>query len=264
MPRQARQHGETGLYHVLFQGPPGRPPFWEAADRAFFVELMKAKRSGGEFFLYAYCVLPDQVQILLREGRAGLERITKRLGIAYAAYYQKKYAWSGKVFHDRYKSQPLADEARLRAAIKYIHALAADEQALSSAALYRDLLQGMLVLPEIFSLLETADDPFAAAAELAQASEQNAGDCFLSVPDPFALQEAEAAARWRMHQFLSERKLTQEELGQRRWRQERKQILTLLAEDERLSGRHLARITGLNRETVRIMLGEIQARERDA
>lgn len=263
MPRQARLHGETGVYHILFQGPPGRPPFWEAADRSAFADLIREKRSGGEYFLYAYCILPDRAQFVIREGRAGLERITKRLGISYARYYQRKYSWQGKVFHDRFKSQPLKDDGMLRAAIRYVHGLNG-ANALSSVGLYRDLLEGMLVLPGIFSLFEGEADPFAAAAELAEPAEAAAGDCFLTVPDPFALQEAEAAARWRMQQFLAERQMTMLQLKQRQCRQERRQILELLADDERLSGRHLARITGLNRETVRLELNEILNGERNA
>lgn len=262
MPRKARQHGESGLYHILFQGPPGRPPFWEAEDRDFFAALLQEKRSGGEYFLYAYAILPDRAHFLLREGRAKLERITKRLGITYAAYYQKKYAWNGKVFHDRYKSVALEDEAALEKAIRCVHAFG--KKSLSSAAFYQDLLQGMLSLPEIFSLLEKAGDPFSAAEELAEPTQKAEAEDFLQVKDPFALQEAEAAAIWRLNEFLQEHDLNKEELGKRAQRQQRREILALLAEDDRLSGRHLARITGLNRETVRLTLGEILPRERNA
>lgn len=260
MPRKARQHGESGFYHILFQGPSGRPPFWEKEDRDFFASLLQEKRSGGEYLLYAYAVLPDRTHFLLKEGRANLERITKRLGITYAAYYQKKYAFSGKVFYDRYKSLPLKDEVALKKAIRCVHALGLE--GLSSAPLYRDLLQGMLDLPEIFSLLESSADPFSAAEALLKPLAQDEAQTFLQVADPHALQEAEAAALWRLDEFLKQHRLDKAELAKRGQRQRRIELLALLKEDERLSGRHLAKLTGLNRETVRLLLGEIMHGER--
>ncbi len=260
MPRKARQHGESGFYHILFQGVPGRPPFGEKEERDFFAALLQEKRSGGEYFLYAYAVLPDCAHFLLKEGLANLERITKRLGISYAAYYQKKYDFNGRVFYDRYKSLALKDEDALKKAIRCVHLLG--REALSSAFLYRDLLQGMLTLPEIFSLFENSSDPFSAAEKLLEPLTQDEAQAFLRITDPEARQAAEDAALCRLNGFLKEHRLEKAELAKRGQRQRRIELLALLGQDERLSGRQLAKLTGLNRETVRLLLAEIMHGER--
>jgi len=45
----------------------------------------------------------------------------KKLGISYAYWYNWKYKRSGYLFQDRYKSEPVEDDAYLLTVFRYIH-----------------------------------------------------------------------------------------------------------------------------------------------
>ena len=71
--------------------------------------------------IYAYCLMPNHVHILLKEENEGLSSVVKRISAAYALYYNKKYERVGHLFQDRFKSEPVGDESYFFTLIRYIH-----------------------------------------------------------------------------------------------------------------------------------------------
>ena len=71
--------------------------------------------------VYAYCLMPNHVHLLLQEKEEGLASVMKSLGVAYAWHYNKKYQHLGPVFQDRFRSEPVNDNAYFFTLLRYIH-----------------------------------------------------------------------------------------------------------------------------------------------
>ena len=138
MARQARQKSESGIYHVMLRGINHQRIFEDEEDAAKFMDLLSNYKKRCGYALYGYCLMDNHVHLLIHEairpsvleykGRdieAGegenLEMVFKRLGVAYVAYFNRKYQRSGHLFQDRFKSEPITDDAYLLMALRYIH-----------------------------------------------------------------------------------------------------------------------------------------------
>ncbi len=130
MPRKARETSKTGIYHVLFVGTNGQDIFNDQADYCFFLKLLQQQtfpedKQGNELpsrcILYAYCLMPNHVHLLIRTTEYGLTSPVSGLTISYAQYYNKKYNRYGSLFQDRYKSEPVNDMAFFITLLRYIH-----------------------------------------------------------------------------------------------------------------------------------------------
>lgn len=121
MARQARSKSATGIYHVMLSGNECKPIFLDDEDKKKFVDIMLQKKDGTSSRLYAYSVMDNHVHVVIQEVSQSLERFVKRIGVTYAAYFNKKYHRIGHVFQDRYRSEAIEDDAYLLSVIRYIH-----------------------------------------------------------------------------------------------------------------------------------------------
>ncbi len=130
MARRPRVASDTGVYHVLLRGISGQKIFRDDEDYTRFIELLyrmvypvdadkKALPSRCTF--YAYCLMSDHVHLLIRDASENLSLVMKRITISYFQYYHKKYEYSGRVFYDRFSSEPVNDNAYFFTLIRYIH-----------------------------------------------------------------------------------------------------------------------------------------------
>ena len=85
----------------------------------FLSTLKECKRISG-FDLYAYCLMTNHVHLLLKVGKEPLEMIFRRLGSRYVYWYNRKYQRTGHLFQDRYRSEPIENEAYFLTALRYI------------------------------------------------------------------------------------------------------------------------------------------------
>ena len=69
MPRRVRKRSGTGIYHVMLRG-----------------------------IFYAYCLMSNHVHLLIRERAETISEVVKKLGIAYAYYFNRKYGRNGHLF----------------------------------------------------------------------------------------------------------------------------------------------------------------------
>jgi len=121
MPRQARRHSQSGIYHIMLRGNEKKAIFKDAEDKNKFLELVQPKTRETGTKIYAYCVMSNHAHLLLREGSETLESVMKRIGVAYAQYYNQKHERVGHVFQDRFRSEAVEGERYLYAVIRYIH-----------------------------------------------------------------------------------------------------------------------------------------------
>ena len=72
-------------------------------------------------FLYAYCLMPNHIHLLIKESQEGIGSVIKRIAISYASYFNHKYQRIGHLFQDRFKSEPVDDMNYFITLIRYIH-----------------------------------------------------------------------------------------------------------------------------------------------
>ena len=120
VPRAARQQSQTGIYHVILRGINRQQIFFDDEDSETFIRLLKQVRDVSGFDLYAYCLMGNHVHLLLRAREEGPERIFRRLGASYVYWYNLKYRRVGHLFQDRFKSEPVENEAYFLTALRYI------------------------------------------------------------------------------------------------------------------------------------------------
>lgn len=63
----------------------------------------------------------NHIHLLLKEGKEPLELIFKRIGARFVFWYNWKYKRSGHLFEDRFKSEPVEDDAYFLAVLRYIY-----------------------------------------------------------------------------------------------------------------------------------------------
>jgi REP element-mobilizing transposase RayT len=79
MPRQRRIASETGVYHIMVRGINKQKIFEHQEDYQKYLQFLSDCKEQVHFDLYAYCLMPNHVHLLLRTEFSDLERIMKRL-----------------------------------------------------------------------------------------------------------------------------------------------------------------------------------------
>ena len=121
MPRQARKKSETGVYHIMLRGINQQQIFEDEEDQQRFLDtLLKYKEQCG-YSIYAYCLMGNHLHLLLKEGKEDLTLMFKRIAGSYVYWYNWKYHRSGHLFQDRFKSEPIEDDAYFLTVLRYIH-----------------------------------------------------------------------------------------------------------------------------------------------
>lgn len=121
MPRKARKRAESGIYHVMLRGIDRQLIFEDTEDYCRFLDIVQECKKLCCFELYAYCLMGNHVHLLLKEQEETLETIFKRIGGRYVYYYNVKYQRVGHLFQDRFKSEPVEDDAYFLTVLRYIH-----------------------------------------------------------------------------------------------------------------------------------------------
>ena len=130
MPRQERTKSGTGIYHVMLRGINRQDIFEDAED---YLQMVACLRGLTERYdengvaveplctFYSYCLMSNHLHLLLRENKESVSSVMKRLGIAYAYYFNKKYQRNGHLFQDRFRSEPVNTMEYFVTLLRYIH-----------------------------------------------------------------------------------------------------------------------------------------------
>lgn len=122
MARKAREKSESGMYHVVLKGN-DKLLFAEDDDYRYFLALVKKTAERDLLEIYAYCIFPEIAHLLLKEGLRPLGDSIKSLVSSYAVRCNEKYSRSGKLFYDRYISEPIESDDEIIDASRFIHRL---------------------------------------------------------------------------------------------------------------------------------------------
>ncbi|HEY4474096.1 MAG TPA: transposase [Candidatus Paceibacterota bacterium] len=72
--------------------------------------------------LVAFCIMPNHFHLLVREVvEGGIAAYMQRVSLSYTNHFNAKYATSGHVFENRYKSKRIQDDQQLMYLSAYIH-----------------------------------------------------------------------------------------------------------------------------------------------
>lgn len=131
MTRKLRETSHSGIYHVMIRGVNKQNIFETTGDYMKMMGFLKDLLSDfivnkehlhDAFSIYAYCLMPNHIHILLKEGeKATVSEIIRRLNVRYATYYNWKYKRVGHLFQNRFKSEPVNDDLYLSVLLRYIH-----------------------------------------------------------------------------------------------------------------------------------------------
>ena len=101
MPRVGREQSGTGIYHVMLRGINRQDIFEEPEDYWTFIKILSTVQERLEddlvtrtiiCHIYAYCLMPNHVHLLLGEKRWKVGDVMKSIASSYVFYYNKKYA----------------------------------------------------------------------------------------------------------------------------------------------------------------------------
>ena len=121
MPRQARRKSESGIYHIMLRGINQQQIFEDEEDGFRFLKTLSKYKEQCGYEIYAYCLMGNHIHILLKEGKENLTLVLKRVAGSYVYWYNWKYRRCGHLFQDRFKSEPVEDDANFLTVIRYIH-----------------------------------------------------------------------------------------------------------------------------------------------
>ena len=121
MARKPRLFAPGVLYHVIVRGNQRQRTFLSPADYQVYLEKLTQYRRQHEVTVYAYCLMPNHVHLLVESGKTPLGRFMQGLQQSYTQYYNRRYKKVGHLFQGRYKAILCQKDAYLLELIRYIH-----------------------------------------------------------------------------------------------------------------------------------------------
>ena len=161
MPRQARQKSESGIYHIMLRGINQQVIFEDEEDGEKFLETLKTYKAISGYKIFAYCLMNNHLHLLLKVEKEELDIIFKRIAGSYVYWYNRKYHRRGHLFQDRFKSEPVEDDAYFLTVLRYIHqnpvkiGAKIDQHKFSSYNDYANEISGLVDIDFALSMMST-------------------------------------------------------------------------------------------------------------
>ncbi len=121
MPRLPRLKSESGIYHIILRGINQQVIFEDNEDYIKFVEILEKYKVVSGYKLFAYCLMSNHIHILLKVEKESVDLVMKRIAGSYVYWYNWKYYRKGHLFQDRFKSEPVENDAYFLTVLRYIH-----------------------------------------------------------------------------------------------------------------------------------------------
>lgn len=121
MARRRRVFAPGLLYHVMVRGNQRQKTFRTERDyRAYLERVARYGKSYG-VKLYAYCLMPNHVHLLLETSHVPLSRFMQGVQQSYTQYFNRVHHKVGHLFQGRYKAIICEKEEYLLELVRYIH-----------------------------------------------------------------------------------------------------------------------------------------------
>ena len=119
--RKLRSELPPGYIHVTQRGLGRRLIFEDDHDKRRYLAMLRDKLEHSGVSVLVWTLMPNHVHLLVRAQPAELSKLMQRLGTSYAQYFNGRHGHVGKVFQNRFSSEPVETEAHMLVAIRYIH-----------------------------------------------------------------------------------------------------------------------------------------------
>ncbi|HMA82537.1 MAG TPA: transposase [Candidatus Binatia bacterium] len=121
MARRPRVFGAGLLYHVIVRGNQRRKTFRHDDDYKAYLDRLEKYRTRSQVRIYAYCLMPNHVHLLVETGSTPLAKLMQGLQQSYTQYFNRRYRKVGHLFQGRYKAIICDRDKYLLALVRYIH-----------------------------------------------------------------------------------------------------------------------------------------------
>jgi len=121
MARRPRVFASGLLYHVIVRGNQRRKTFRSDDDYKAYLDRLEKYRAKFHVRIYAYCLMPNHVHLLLETGSTPLAKFMQGLQQSYTQYFNRSYRKVGHLFQGRYKAIICDKDKYLLALVRYIH-----------------------------------------------------------------------------------------------------------------------------------------------
>lgn len=121
MARRPRVVAPQALYHVIVRGNHRQAIFLNDTDYQAYLSRLEKYRHQYQVCLWAYCLMPNHVHLLLETGGPPLAKFMQGIQQSYTQYFNRTHAKVGHLFQGRYKAILCEKERYLLALIRYIH-----------------------------------------------------------------------------------------------------------------------------------------------
>ena len=121
MAREPRIEIEGGLYHVITRGNNRQVTFNSDDDCFKLSSLVETQKARLPFFLYAYCLMPNHIHLLIERRQDAMSRIMHRVLTGYSQHWNRRYRRVGHLLQGRYKAIPGQTDQYLGELVTCIH-----------------------------------------------------------------------------------------------------------------------------------------------
>ena len=121
MARRPRVFAPGLLYRVIARGNQRRKTFLSDDDDRAYLERLDLYRAKFRLRIYAFCLMPNHVHLLLETGSAPLSKFMQGLQQSYTRYFKRRYRKVGHLFQGRYQAIICAKDKYLLALLRHIH-----------------------------------------------------------------------------------------------------------------------------------------------
>ncbi len=121
MSRPLRIDYPGALHHVMHWSPAHRPVFPTLCHRSQFLDLLREIHHDFAVDVYAFCLMDDGYQLLIRTPRANLSRAMRHLNGVYTQVHNRLQGTDGPLFRGRFKSVVVDGDTYLGRMTRYIH-----------------------------------------------------------------------------------------------------------------------------------------------
>ncbi|MDR2520277.1 MAG: transposase [Eubacteriaceae bacterium] len=121
MPRPIRDESALNIYHVLISGNNNEDVFRDDEDKKQLLDILDDRSESGDCEVFAFCILFTKANLLIKPIRLSLSELMHQINVSYALYFNRKYARSGHVFRDRFRSVAVNSRSQFVAVMRYIY-----------------------------------------------------------------------------------------------------------------------------------------------
>ena len=108
------------IYHVTARGNRRQDIFRSEADCLLYLALLARVAERFEWEVFAYCLMPNHVHLVLRTRHANIARGMQRLHGLYAQFFNERHGLTGHLFQGRYHSEVVRTERHAIALARYV------------------------------------------------------------------------------------------------------------------------------------------------